>query len=52
MKRGLKNAMLNRFFEIENDEKFIIAAFCIMAKVSRLLYTKNQIIEWLESIRA
>ena len=28
MKRGLKNAIFNRFFEIKNDEKFIIAAFC------------------------
>ena len=28
MKRALKSAMLNRFCDIEKDEKFILASFC------------------------
>ena len=42
MKRGLKNAMLNRFFDIENDEKFIIVAFCDLLPLEKFLIKGNR----------
>ena len=53
MKRGLKNAILNRFFEIKNDEMFIIAAFCdprIKCSFFQDKRTKNNCIEKMKTL--